>query len=106
NRQARSWREKLEVIAAVLTRHPAGLSLQHLVEVAIYVRFLSTGEISCVEDGRHFRPAHHARLASDIFHRLAEIATEKNEFVLRRIYPALPSFDASFRQAEPLTRIR
>lgn len=106
NRQARSWREKLEVIAEVFRNHPNSLTLEQLVEVAVYLRFLATGEIECVEDGRHFRPAHHARLASDIFHRLAGMATEKNRFVLRRIYPALPSFDASFRQAEPLTRIR
>ena len=106
NREARSWREKLELIARVLANHPTGLSLEQLVDVAIYLRFLSTGEIACAEDGRHFRPAHHARLASDIFDRLTGIANDENRFVLRRIYPALPSFEASFRQAEPLTRIR
>ena len=106
NREARSWREKLELIDRVLANHPTRLSLEQLVDVAIYLRFLSTGEIACAEDGRHFRPAHHARLASDIFDRLRGMANEENRFVLRRIYPALPSFDASFRQAEPLTRIR
>jgi len=26
------------------------------VDVAVYLRFLGTGEITCAEDGRHFRP--------------------------------------------------
>jgi phosphoglucan, water dikinase len=76
------------------------------VDVAIYLRFLGTGEIPCIEDGRHFRPAHHARLAQQIEQRLAQLATPDNAYVLRKIYPWLPSAAQTFQRPEPLTRIR
>jgi phosphoglucan,water dikinase len=72
----------------------------------VYLRFLNTGEIPCVEDGRHFRPSHHARIATQIHERLSQLATSENMFLVRKILACLPSTAASFQRAEPLTRIR
>lgn len=77
-----------------------------LADVAVYLRFLNTGEIACVEDGRHFRPSHHARIATQIHERLASMATTENMFLVRRVVSCLPSTAAPFQRAEPLTRIR
>jgi phosphoglucan,water dikinase len=104
NRRSKSWREKLEVVRELLAREM--LEADQLVDIAIYLRFLGTGEISCVEDGRHFRPAHHARMASEVYERLNRLRSPDNEFVLRKIYPWLPSSDRTFQRPEPLTRIR
>ncbi len=106
DRQRRSWREKLEMVRAILGREKPVLGTPELIDLAIYLRFLGAGEIACVEDGRHFRPAHHARIASEIHHRLETLTTPENGFIVRQIYPWLPSFAANFRRAEPLTRIR
>ena len=106
DRQARSWREKLEFARGLLARDRPRLATDELVVLAVYLRFLGTGEIVCQEDGRHFRPAHHARIASEIRERLACLSIPENAFVLRKIYPWLPSSAADFRRPEPLTRIR
>lgn len=106
NSAARSWREKLAVVQDVLANCPGGLAQEALVDVAVYLRFLHTGELSCVEDGRHFRPSHHARIAAEIHERLAGWATDENLFLIRRIVACLPSTAAPFQRAEPLTRIR
>lgn len=74
--------------------------------LAIYLRFLGTGEASCQEDGRHFRPNHHAQAAMHIEAALAQRQTPDNAWLLRKIYPWLPSHEAEFRHREPLTRIR
>ncbi len=72
DRRSRSWREKLDGVKDLLAREWAGASsgeagdksaLRRLVDVAVYLRFLAAGEIPCVEDGRHFRPAHHSRIS-------------------------------------------
>jgi phosphoglucan,water dikinase len=106
DRHARSWREKLEMVANLIARPSPVPTLDDLVFVAIYLRFLSAGQIVCEEDGRHFRPGHHSRLASQIYERLAGLRTPENEFVLRKIYPSLPSSSETFQRPEPLTRIR
>ena len=64
DKRARSWREKLDLALGLLTGDDAALTTEQLVDVAIYLRFLGTGAIRCAEDGRHFRPAHHARIAN------------------------------------------
>jgi phosphoglucan,water dikinase len=106
DRRSHSWREKLELVRGLLARDKPGLTADDLVQIAIYLRFLGTGQIACAEDGRHFRPAHHAKLASQIHERLAGLRTPQNEFILRKIYPWLPSSAATFQRPEPLTRIR
>jgi len=106
DRERRSWREKLDFVRALLGREEPALTADQLIDIAIYLRFLGTGEIACAEDGRHFRPAHHARIASDIHQRLTRLTTPENAFIVRRIYPWLPSSAANFQRPEPLTRIR
>lgn len=82
------------------------LGQEQLVDIAIYLRFLGAGEIRCAEDGRHFRPGHHANISLRIQERLAKLDTPENSFLLRKIQPWLPSAAAEYRRAEPLTRIR
>ena len=106
DKRGRSWREKLDFVRQLLILEATPLTTEQLADVAIYLRFLSTGEIACVEDGRHFRPAHHARIALQIQERLAKLTTPDNAFILRKIYPWLPSSAQAFQRAEPLTRIR
>jgi phosphoglucan,water dikinase len=85
---------------------PSPITLEQLAYVAIYLRFLSTGEIPCSEDGRHFRPGHHADISRKIQERLAGLCRPDTAFIMRRILPWLPSSAPTFRRAEPLTRIR
>jgi phosphoglucan, water dikinase len=106
NQRCRSWREKLEFVRSFLVRDDAALRPDQLIDIAIYLRFLGTGEIACSEDGRHFRPAHHARIAAQTQERLARLTTPDNAFIVRAIYPWLPSSSPAFQRPEPLTRIR
>jgi phosphoglucan,water dikinase len=106
DRTRRSWREKLDFVRELLAREKPAVTSDQLVDIAIYLRFLGTGEIACSEDGRHFRPAQHARLASQIQDRLAGLTTPENLFIVRKIYPWLPSSAPAFQRPEPLTRIR
>ena len=106
DRQYQSWREKLGWINDFLAEEAFGLNIEHLVYLAIYLRFIGTGEVSCNEDGRHYRPSHHARIASRIYDLLPRITTQDNVFIIRKIYPWLPSHNSAFTRAEPLTRIR
>jgi phosphoglucan,water dikinase len=106
DRRCRSWREKLDWVRERLARETGPLTQEQLVDVAAYLRFLGTGEISCAEDGRHFRPAHHSRIAMQIEDRLARLSSPAEVFIARKIYPWLPSAAQPFRRAEPLTRIR
>lgn len=60
----------------------------------------------CAEDGRHFRPNHHARAAADIEAALTALECENNAWIVRKILPWLPSHSDQFCRREPLTRIR
>jgi phosphoglucan,water dikinase len=106
DRRCRSWREKLDWVRGRLAEGARPLSQEELVDVAVYLRLLGAGEIPCVEDGRHFRPDHHARIALEIQERLARLANPAEVFIARKIYPWLPSAARPFQRAEPLTRIR
>ncbi|HWW00828.1 MAG TPA: PEP/pyruvate-binding domain-containing protein [Candidatus Acidoferrum sp.] len=106
DRQNRSWREKLDFVRRILAREEPALTADDLIDIAIYLRFLGTGEIPSNEDGRHFRPGHHARIAAQIQERLARLTTPDNAFIVRKIYPWLPSSSPAFQRPEPLTRIR
>jgi len=102
----RSWREKLEWVGSFLENEKAGPDIEQLVYLSVYLRFISTGRIPACEDGRHFRPSHHARTAQRIDSSLGNITGPANAFIIRKIYPYLPSYDSIFLRAEPLTRIR
>jgi phosphoglucan,water dikinase len=106
NLRGRSWREKLEFIRDLLANAGSEPTTGELIYLAVYLRFLGTGEIACVEDGRHFRPSHAARASSAIQDRLEGITGPDKTFVLRKIYPWLPSSGQAFLRPEPLTRIR
>lgn len=106
DKKARSWREKLDLVRSLLAEETAPLQADQLVDVAIYLRMLGTGQIQCIEDGRHFRPGHHARIAEQIHHRLGKLGSPELLAVARKIYPWLPSTAQAFQRAEPLTRIR
>ncbi len=106
NTQHRSWRERLAWVHATLTQPDFDPRPEHLATLAVYLRFLGTGEVACTEDGRHFRPNHHASAAADIEKALETITTMSNAWILRKIYPWLPSFADDFCRREPLTRIR
>ena len=106
NERCRSWREKLDFVRELLAAQTEALTIGQLVDIAIYLRFLGTGQIQCVEDGRHFRTAHHARIALQIQERLAKLTDPDTAVIARKIYPWLPSSARTFQRAEPLTRIR
>ncbi len=106
NATARSWREKLALVDALLNHSDQEIGHGELTLLAIYLRFLNSGEVSCEEDGRHFRPSHHARIATAIHSRLGELEDSGNAFVVRKFQACLPSTAAPFQRPEPLTRIR
>ena len=105
SRTSRSWRTRLQAVRALFF-DSRGLQNADLAAIAVYLRFLATGEIVCEEDGGHYRPCHHAQAALEIEQALAGLRSEENAWVIRRIYPYLPSHEAEFRRHEPLTRIR
>ena len=105
NRRSLSWRKRLEWILGTLAG-PRKPDIEQLVYIAIYLRFIGTGEVRCGEDGGHYRPSNHARVSQKIYSRLSQLTTAENAFVTRKIYPWLPSFDSPFMKSEPLTRIR
>ncbi len=105
NRKFTSWRTRLEWISTLLDNR-AVLDRDLLVYIAIYLKFLGTGAVSCTEEGGHHRPSHHSIISGNIYGHLSEIENAENRLVIRKIYPWLPSFDTEFMRAEPLTRIR
>jgi phosphoglucan,water dikinase len=106
NKRWRSWRDRLAWIGDCLADSTSDLSTEQLVYLATYLRFIGTGQVPCGEDGSHYRPSHHAKTARRIHERLARITTPENVFIMRKIYPWLPSYDKAFTRSEPLTRIR
>jgi phosphoglucan,water dikinase len=103
---ARSWRERLQWIRDRFIDPAFAATPGQLATIAIYLRFLATGELKCEEDGRHFRPNHHAEAAWQIESALERLTNRETGWILRRIYPVLPSWGDEFRRSEPLTRIR
>jgi phosphoglucan,water dikinase len=106
NGSRKSWRERLQWVRDQFTDAAFAPTANDLAALAVYLRFLSTGEIRCEEDGRHFRPNHHAEAAQQIEAALDRVTNPETAWVIRRIYPLLPSWGEEFRRAEPLTRIR
>ena len=102
----KSWRGRLQWIRDRFADAAFVPTRGDLATLAIYLRFLATGEALCEEDGGHFRPNHHADAAEQIEAGLARVSTRDNAWILRRVRPYLPSFAEDYRRAEPLTRIR
>jgi phosphoglucan,water dikinase len=106
DRQHRSWRKKLAWIQGLFDDREVEFTDERLAYLAVYLRFIGSGQIPMGEDGGHYRPSHHARISRHIYERLRKIENPDNAFIIRKIYPWLPSFDTPFMRAEPLTRIR
>ncbi len=101
-----SWREKLLWVYNLFLDESFSPDIEKLIYLSLYLRFIHTGKVACNEDGRHFRPQHHANIALDFCEILNKITSAENMFVIRKIYPFIPSFDNAFTNKEPLTRIR
>ena len=106
SRSRKSWRERLQWIRDRFSDSAFAPTPGQLATVAVYLRFLATGELRCQEDGRHYRPKHHAEAALQIETALERLSTPETAWIVRRIYPYLPSWNEEFRRSEPLTRIR
>lgn len=104
--QNKSWRRKLAWVADLLANRASELGLGELAYLAVYFRFMGNGQVPFAEDGGHYRPSHHAKTAQTIHEQLSAMTTPENSFIIRKIYPWLPSYATSFTRAEPLTRIR
>lgn len=113
DKSAGNWWRKLEVVRALVdgSEGEEGAHLDALVHSAVYLQWISTGQIVCVEDGGHHRPNKHAEIARQIFRTLERDSvrpgvTAEELVVARKIHPNLPSFTAEFTASVPLTRIR
>ncbi len=105
-RSRKSWRERLQWVRDRLLDSAFTPTAGQLATIAIYLRLLATGELQCAEDGGHYRPSHHAEAALQIESALERLTGPETAWIMRRIYPYLPSWGDDFRRAEPLTRIR
>jgi phosphoglucan,water dikinase len=66
---AANWLKKLEVAKKVLVDEAerARPGVEALAAGFVYLQWVTTGAIPCVEGGGNYRPNHHARLAQHIF---------------------------------------
>ncbi|XP_010546804.1 PREDICTED: phosphoglucan, water dikinase, chloroplastic isoform X2 [Tarenaya hassleriana] len=111
DRNARNWWRKLEVVRELIVGSiEREERLEALLYSAIYLKWINTGQIPCLEDGGHHRPNRHAEISRFIFRELERIcckdASAEEVLVARKIHPCLPSFKAEFTASVPLTRIR
>eukprot|EP00281_Chroomonas_sp_CCMP1168_P018805 CAMPEP_0206228300 /NCGR_PEP_ID=MMETSP0047_2-20121206/9098_1 /ASSEMBLY_ACC=CAM_ASM_000192 /TAXON_ID=195065 /ORGANISM="Chroomonas mesostigmatica_cf, Strain CCMP1168" /LENGTH=1066 /DNA_ID=CAMNT_0053651539 /DNA_START=96 /DNA_END=3292 /DNA_ORIENTATION=+ len=116
NNKAGSWRQKLEMVKNFFydkgAADAAGFNMErpsteHLASIAIYLHFLSTGQVACHDVGGHHRPCAHANLASAIDDALNKVPKDAaNAYVMRKIRPLLPSYSSAYTAQVPLTRIR
>ncbi|KAL8172262.1 hypothetical protein V2J09_024066 [Rumex salicifolius] len=108
----RNWWRKLDIVRALISENSDSKDrLDALVNSAIYLKWINTGQIPCFEDGGHRRPNMHAEISRSIFRELEKITYKKDaslqeKLIIRKIHPCLPSFKAEFTASVPLTRIR
>lgn len=117
---APNWLAKLGVARRLLVEAAPRMrpDADALAAAFVYLSWVNSGALACVEGGGHHRPNHHARAAQQIFRSLewaieedrprgaADVAPRLRALLARRLQLRLPSFDASFTQSVPLTRIR
>eukprot|EP00879_Flechtneria_rotunda_P026126 GHRR01027827.1.p1 GENE.GHRR01027827.1~~GHRR01027827.1.p1 ORF type:complete len:138 (-),score=46.25 GHRR01027827.1:596-1009(-) len=67
--KAPNWLSKLGVLKKVLVddAQRARPDVDALAAGFVYLQWVATGAIPCVEGGGHYRPNHHARLSQHIF---------------------------------------
>eukprot|EP00878_Enallax_costatus_P003846 GHUV01004062.1.p1 GENE.GHUV01004062.1~~GHUV01004062.1.p1 ORF type:complete len:1053 (+),score=249.89 GHUV01004062.1:1558-4716(+) len=112
--KAPNWLGKLGVAKHVLVDQGerARPSVEALAASFVYLQWITTGAIPCVEGGGHYRPNHHARLAQKMFMSLEWVIEDDKDprqaatLLARKIHTRLPSFGEAFTQQVPLTRIR
>lgn len=112
DRDAPSWLNKLSLAKKLLVDdapmwRPDQVTLAH---AFVYLSWVATGALACVDAGGHRRPNHHADLSKITFRTLewvvGERAGQPDSLLARRLQTRLPSFAAEFTQSVPLTRIR
>lgn len=112
DKSASNWWRKLDVVRELLSTEVAKTErLKTLVNAAVYLKWINTGQIVCYEDGQHYRPNKHAEISRRIFVELERITGAKDvslkeKLVIQKIHPCLPAFKAEFTASVPLTRIR
>lgn len=109
DKDAGSWRKKLEVVERLLRAEgEAGPGEEALACCAVYLQWVASGAIRCVEDGGHHRPCRHAEIGREIFRLLEALPAARGGQLLaaRSLHPKLPSFKSEFTASVPLTRIR
>ena len=115
DKSSTSWLQKLELISSLMGQGQP-ISPDKVSACGVYLRWISTGAIPCVEDGHHHRPNRMAEVARDIFINMETVSGElykhgpevgeSTRLVMRQIHPWLPSFSSEFTCSVPLTRIR
>jgi phosphoglucan,water dikinase len=106
SRERQSWRRRLEWVRDAV-HDGAAPNPDRLASLAVFLKLVATGAVPSQEDGGHHRPNHHAGLALEIEKAILPIgANAQLRPLVRSILRWLPSHDADFRCAEPLTRIR
>jgi phosphoglucan, water dikinase len=114
DRDAPNWLAKLGVAKRVLVDEAdrARPGMDALAGAYVYLQWITTGAVACVEGGGHYRPNHHAKLSQEIFKSLEWVIEDDNSharaatLLARKLSPRLPSFGEAFTQQVPLTRIR
>lgn len=107
-----SWLSKLDLAKSIIVDKNVNMrpDLETLAYSYIYLTWVSTGAISCVESGGHRRPNHHAQVGQTIFRSLEWIIGDRpgsaDALFARRMHTKIPSFTEEFMQSTPLTRIR
>ena len=110
--QGPSWLNKLELAKSVLVDgseawRPSAEALQY---TFVFLSWVATGAIECVDAGGHRRPNRHADVGKLTFRSLEWVIGERagttDALLARRLQTRLPSFAAEFTQSTPLTRIR
>lgn len=107
NANRKSWRNKLDLAHSLLDA--GGLnSLDELACLQAYLTWIASGQIKCFEDGGHHRPCAHADTSKRMTALLWQFASrgDAERFIVRRIFPSLPSYADQFTTAVPMTRIR
>jgi len=107
NSQRPSYRTKLD-LSRVLLVDGQLRSLRELACLQAYLTFVASGQVTCQEDGRHFRPCAAANMAKAVTEALWQLAEhgDAERFIARRIFPSLPSYADQFTCSVPMTRIR
>lgn len=75
-----SWLQKLELAKDILVERAAEMrpELDALAAVYIYLQWIMTGSIVCVEGGGHYRPNRHAELAKVMFRSLEWVSGDNS----------------------------